>query len=332
VAIRKDPGGDMNRRTVLLTTAIAGVLSAFGQYSSSQPIRLIVPAAPGGAIEPYARLISEHMAKTLGHVVIVENKPGANGNIAAQFVLNSPSDGTSILIATQSLIEINPGAYVNLKWSLDDFIVLIRGVVAPLVFVTHPSVPAQTFEDVIVWIKSNPGKLSYSSYSSGTPSHLLGFLMNERFGLDLGHVPYRGSGPQVIDLVSGHALLGLTQMQSALPHLDARNLNAIATTGKTRSAFLRNVPTFADLGYPEFTANIWFGLMIRAGTPPAVVAKLLDAAKSAHADQEVRIRLQAQGFDLSGQVDPDLSLEIRSQIQRWGRLIRATSFDAEVNQ
>jgi tripartite-type tricarboxylate transporter receptor subunit TctC len=324
----------MRRRAVLITaTAVALSLSAFNsalaQPNSSRPIRLIVPAAPGGAIEPYARLISEHMGKTLGRVIIIENKPGANGNISAQFVVDAPADGNLILVGTQSMTEINPGAYDNLKWSLNDFIPLIRGVVAPLVLVTHPSVPAKTLADLVAWIKRIPGKLSYSSYTAGTPSHFLGFQMSERFGLDLAHVAYRGSGPQATDLVAGHSLLGFSQMQSVLPHIAAGKLNAIATTGGSRSRFLPEVPTFAELGHAEFTVNIWFGLMVRAATPPAVVTTLLNAAKAAHTDPDVKAKLEAQGFDVSGQFGEELILEIKAQIQRWARLIRASGFNAE---
>jgi tripartite-type tricarboxylate transporter receptor subunit TctC len=319
----------------ITTTAIALSLSIFNaavaQPNSSRPIRLIVPAAPGGAIEPYARLISEHMAKTLGQVIIVENKPGANGNIAAQFVVEAAAEGNLILVGTQSMTEINPSASDDLKWSLNDFIPLIRGVVAPLVLVTHPSVPAKTLAELVAWIKSNPGKLSYSSYTAGTPSHFLGFQMNERFGLDLAHVPYRGSGPQVTDLVAGHSLLGFSQMQSTLPYIGAGRLNAIATTGGVRSRFLPDVPTFAELGYAEFTANIWFGLMVRAGTPPAAVARLLNAAISAHTDPDVKAKLEAQGFDLSGEIGPELASEIKRQIERWARPIKASGFKADRN-
>jgi tripartite-type tricarboxylate transporter receptor subunit TctC len=271
------------------------------------------------------------MAKTLGQVIIVENKPGANGNIAAQFVVEAPADGNLILVGTQSMTEINPSASDDLKWSLNDFIPLIRGVVAPLVLVTHPSVPAKTLAELVAWIKSNPGKLSYSSYTAGTPSHFLGFQMNERFGLDLAHVPYRGSGPQTTDLVAGHSLLGFSQMQSTLPYIGAGRLNAIATTGGVRSRFLPDVPTFAELGYAEFTANIWFGLMVRAGTPPAAVARLLNAAISAHTDPDVKAKLEAQGFDLSGQIGPELASEIKRQIERWARPIKASGFKADRN-
>jgi tripartite-type tricarboxylate transporter receptor subunit TctC len=323
----------MRRWAVLIATAIVFGLSpfnsAFPQSGSPRPIRLVVPAAPGGAIEPYARLVAEHMGKTLSRVIIIENTPGANGNIAAQLVLDAPADGSVVLIATQSMTEINPSAYRNLKWTLEDFIPLIRGVTAPLVLVTHPSVPAKTLEDLVAWIKRTPGKLNYSSYTAGTPSHFLGFQMNGRFGLDLAHVAYRGSGPQTTDLIAGHSLLGFSQMQSVLSHVAAGKLNAIATTGEARSRFLPDVPTFIELGYPEFTVNIWFGLMIRAATPPALATSLLNAARAAHADPNVKAKLETQGFDLSGQFGAELVSEIKAQIERWARLIKASGFNAE---
>jgi tripartite-type tricarboxylate transporter receptor subunit TctC len=136
---------------------------------------VIVGVPPGGAIDPYARLISEHMAKSLGRVIIVENKPGASMNTATEFVVNAPADGNLILISTQGSTEINPSVRNNLKWSLDDFIPLIRGVTAPLVLVVHPSVPARTLPELVTWIKKKPGKLSYSSYEAGTPSHSSAF-------------------------------------------------------------------------------------------------------------------------------------------------------------
>jgi tripartite-type tricarboxylate transporter receptor subunit TctC len=324
----------MRRRAVLIIATGIGLnlgafTSAFAQPSSARPIRFVVPAAAGGAIEPYARLISEHMGKTLGRVTIIENRPGANGNIAALSVVDAPADGNHVLIGTQSMVEINPSAYDNPRWSLEDFNSLIRGVVAPLVLVTHPSVPARTFDELVAWMKRTPGKLSYSSYTAGTPSHFLGFQVGERFGLDLAHVAYKGSGPQVIDLVAGHSLLGFSQMQSVLPHVAAGKLNAIATTSKGRSRFLPEVPTFAELGHAEFTMNIWFGLMIRAATPPAVVTRLLDAARAAHSDSGVRARLEAQGFDMSGQFGDELVLDIKLQSARWARLIKASGFNAE---
>ena len=324
----------MHRRD-LLKTALASALGTatfarcHAQSSSTRVIRLVIPSAPGSAIDPYARVISDHMGRTLARTIIVEAKPGASGNIAAQFVLGAPADGTTIWVATQSATEINPSAYDNPKWSLADFIPLVRGVQAPLVLVTHPGVPAKTLAELIAWIKSNPGKLSYSSYTAGTPSHFLGFQMAERFGLDLVHVPSRGSGAQATDLMAGHVLFGFAQLQPSLPLIAAGKLNAIATTGVARSRFLPEVPVFAELGHPEFTANVWFGLMVRAGTPPAVVDGLLNAAGLAHADPEVRAKLEAQGFEVSGQSGPEFASDIVAQSARWARLVKASGFRPE---
>jgi tripartite-type tricarboxylate transporter receptor subunit TctC len=324
----------MNRRAFLATgTAFAGSLcglkSVLAQSNSLRPIRVIVGAPPGGAIDPYARLIAEQMAKSLGRVIIVENKPGASMNIAAQFVVNAPADGNLILIGTQGSTEINPSFSGEVKWSLDDFIPLIRGVTQPLVLVTHPSVPARTLPELVAWIKRNPGKLSYSSYDAGTPSHFLGFQLNERFGLDLVHVPTRGSAPQATGLMAGHVLLGFGQINAMLPHIRTGALNAIAITDRARSRFLPDVPTFAEFGHAEFTANIWFGLMLRSGTPPAVVDNILRAAQAAHADPDVKAKLEAQGFDMSGQSGPEFEADIRAQIERWARLVKASGFRAD---
>jgi tripartite-type tricarboxylate transporter receptor subunit TctC len=324
----------MNRRA-FLTTAAATVLSvgvstsALAQSASSGPIRVVVITTPGGAMDAYARLVSERMAKALGRVVIVEYKPGANGNIAYRFVANAPADGELILVGTQATTEINPSTFSEPGWSLNDFNPLIRGVTAPLVLVAHPSVPAKTLPELVTWIKKNPGKLSYSSYTAGTPSHFLGAQLNQRFGLDLVHVPSRNSGAQATEMIAGHVLLGFAQMQTTLPHINSGKLNAIAVTSPARSRFLPDVPSFKELGHDEFTASIWFGLLIRAGTPVPVVTRLLNAAKAAHADPDVRTKLEAQGFDVSGQTGPEFEADIRAQTERWSHLVKGAGFRAD---
>jgi tripartite-type tricarboxylate transporter receptor subunit TctC len=322
------------RRKFLHLAAGVAALSAVArpataQTNSSRLIRVLVPLAPGGAVDAYARLIADHMGKTLGRVIIVEHKPGGNGNIGTQFVAHEPADGNLILVTTQAMTEINPSAFGDTKWSLDEFIPLIRGVQAPLVLVANPTVPAKTLDELVAWIRKNPGKLSYSSYNVGTPSHFLGFQLNQRFGLDLVHVPAKGSGFQATDLMAGHVLFGFAQVQSTLSLIQDRKLNAIAVTSADRSRFLPNVPTFAELGQPDFTSNIWIGLMVRAGTPPAVVESLLNAAKSAHADPDMRAKLEAQGFDVSGETGPGFAADIRAQAARWARLVKASGFKGD---
>jgi tripartite-type tricarboxylate transporter receptor subunit TctC len=241
---------EKRRAFLIFVAALAGGLGdvhpVLAQTDSSRPIRLLVPLAPGGATDPYARLIAEHMARTLGRVIIVEHKPGGSGNVGTQYAAHEPADGNLILLTTQAMTEINPSAFTNRKWSLDEFIPLIRGVQAPLVLVANPTVPAKTLDELVAWIRKNPGKLSYSSYSVGTPSHFLGFQLNERFGLDLVHVPAKGSGFQATDLMAGHVMFGFAQVQSTLPLIQEAKLNAIAITSGTRSRFLPNISTFAD--------------------------------------------------------------------------------------
>jgi len=323
----------MNRRTLITSVAaftgsLCGLVPVLAQ-NSSRLIRVLVPLAPGGAVDPYARLVADQMAKSLGRVVIVEHKPGANGNVGHQFAAREPADGSLILVTTQAMTEINLSAFRDAKWSLDDFIPLIRGVEAPLVLVAHPSVPAKTLDELVAWVRRNPGKLSYSSYNVGTPSHFLGFQFNQRFGLDLVHVPAKGSGFQATDLMAGHVLFGFAQVQSTMQLIQEGKLNAIAVTSVARSRFLPNVPSFAELGHSEFTSTVWFGLMVRAGTPPAAVESLLNAAKTAHANPDVRAKLEAQGFDMSGETGPGFAADIKAQMERWSRLVQASGFKGE---
>jgi tripartite-type tricarboxylate transporter receptor subunit TctC len=324
----------MNRRAFLTSAAalaagLGGAHPAAAQIGGSRPIRMLVPFAPGGAPDPYGRLIADHIARTLGRAIIVEHKPGAGGNVGTQYAAHEPADGNLILLTTLAATEINPSVFGDPKWSLDDFIPLIRGVQAPLVLVAHPSVPAKTLDELVAWVKKNPGKLSYSSYSAGSPSHFLGFQLNERFGLDPVHVPAKGSGLQVNDLIAGHVLFGFAQLQPSLPMFRDGKLNAIAVTSATRSRFLPDVPCFAELGYDEFTTRVWFGLMLRAGTPADVVASLLAAAQAAHADAEVKAKFEGLGYDISGETGPSFAADIRKQAARWARLVKAAGFRAD---
>src|SRR5262245_18399675 len=309
---------------VILTVALA-TTCAHAQTS----IRLLVGSPAGGAIDIYARIVNDHMSRSLGLPVLIDNKPGANGNIAAQAVVDGPADGSLIWIGAQSMLEINPHAYTNLRWKVSDFTPLLKGVEIPLVLAAHPSVPAESLDELVAWIKRNPGKFSYASYGVGTASHFLGFQFAERFGLDLTHVPYRGSGPQSADLLAGHALFGFTQIPNVTPHVPDKRLKAIAMTGERRSRLLPQTPTMAELGHGELTGAVWFGLLIKAGAPKAMETRLMSAAKAAHDDPAIRAKLEAQGFDVSGLSGPEFLASISQQSERWARIVKATGFKAE---
>jgi tripartite-type tricarboxylate transporter receptor subunit TctC len=306
--------------------AFAGASDGFAQ--GRDVTRFLVGASAGGPVEAYARVIALHMEKTLGTTIITEVRPGANGSVAAQVTADAPADGKTIWIGTQSMIEINPLVYPDLRWKASDFTVLMKGLEGPIGLVANPTVPAKTLAETIDWVKKNPGKLSISSYSPGTPGHFLGVQLNEKFGLDLAHVPYRGSAPQVTDLMAGQVLLGFTQLPSVLGQIQAGSIRAIATTGSKRFAALPDVPTFSELGYPDFLATVWYGIMVRSATPDAVKSKIVKAAKLAHADPQVRAALKAQGLDIVAETGPAMEASVRQGSERWARIVKATGFRA----
>jgi tripartite-type tricarboxylate transporter receptor subunit TctC len=318
------------RRALLSTAILVLPLAATGSFAqSSGPMRFLVGLAAGGAVDPYARVIADEMSKILGDTIIVENKPGAGGNLSAQYMVEQPANGRLVWVSTMALTEINPSVYSNLRWSIDQFTPIIKGVQAPLVLVAHPSVPANNLAEFIAWAKANRGKLNYSSYTAGTPSHFLGFQLNEKYDLDLTHVPYRGSGLQVTGLIAGHSQFGFAQVNNSAPQVAAGKLKAFGITSAERWPAMKEVPTFAELGLPEFTTRVWFGLLVRAGTPPDIVARLTDAAKKAHNDPEVRKKLEAQGYEVTGETGPQLITNIKEQQARWARLVKAAGFSSD---
>ncbi len=312
----------------IAVTALAWTCGVGAQAWPGKPLSVIVGTPPGGSTDVYARTVAEHMTRTLGQPVVVENKPGANGNISAEYVLRAPADGYMVWMGTQSMNEINPSAFDNLRWSPDDFVGLIKGVEAPLILVTHPSTGAKTLAQLASWAKANPDKASYASFSPGTPSHFLGYQLAERLGVPMTHVPYKGSAPQLKDMVAGHILFGFTQIQAALPFIKEGKLNAVLTTGAARWRQLPDVPTLAELGHPDLSATIWFGLLIRKGTPPEIQKRLMEATVTAHRDLAVRSRLEGMGFDVPAQTDPEFTQSMRASRERWAKVVRATGFKA----
>jgi tripartite-type tricarboxylate transporter receptor subunit TctC len=317
-------------RTGTVVAALFAAISSTPAHAQAEPpqvIKIIVGSAPGGILDPYARIVGESLSKTLGRTIIIENKPGASGTIATQFVVDQPADGAILWVGTQAFTEINPSAYRNLRWTIDDFIPVVKGVEAPLILAVHPSVPAKNLNELIAWIKANPGKLGYASYSPGTPSAFLGHQLNKRFGLDLNHIVYKGSGPQTNDMIAGHALLGFMQLGNAMPHIKAGKLVPIAVTSAKRSRFIPDVPSFAELGYGDLTATVWFGLLVKAGTPEPIVKAYIGAAEKAHADPDVKAKFDLQGMEAVGETGPaKLLAEIKVQAERWRKIIDETQF------
>jgi tripartite-type tricarboxylate transporter receptor subunit TctC len=322
-------------RTRRLTLALAGscllsplLAAAQPAWPGTKPVTLIVGTPPGGAIDAYARALAQQLGKVTGGTVLVDYKPGANGNISAEYVQKAPADGHTLWIGTQAMMTINPSVYPALRWQQADFRPIAKGVEAPLVLVAHPSVPAKTLDELVKWAAASPAKAAYASFSPGTPSHFLGFQLNQRFKLDMAHVPYKGSGPQTTDLLGGQVPLGFGQLQSVLPHVQSGRLTAIAVTSPQRSRHLPQVPTLAELGHPDLNTTIWFGLLAPAAAPQPVLDAIAAATQQAQGDAQYKARLETQGFDVPQESGAAFAATIARETARWAEVARATGFRA----
>ncbi len=322
------PTRSISRRALLASATAATALPSLAraQSDASRPIDMIVPFEPGAAPDLYARVVAEAMRPVLGRVIVVENKPGVGGNIGAAFVARAPADGSTLLVGTTALCEINPLVFDHVRWSMKDFAPIIKGVGAPLVLVAHPSVPARTLDELVAWIKSKPHSLAYASYNAGAPGHFLGAQLNLSFGLDLEHVPYRGSASQVTALLAGQSPFGFAQTQNSLPHIQSGDLRAIAITSANRYRLMPEVATFQELGHPEFTTSVWFGLLARAGTPNDALDRITGAAIAAHNDAHVRDILTPEGYDMLGETGDAFGASIEASSARWAETVKATGF------
>lgn len=319
------------RRAVCAFLLAAGawpLAPVLAQSWPAKPVSLLVGVPPGGALDPFARALADQLARVTGGTFVVDNKPGANGNLSAEATLKAPPDGHALWIGTQSMVTINPAAFSQLRWKPADFKPILKGVEAPLVLVVHPSVPARNFAELAEWIRNPANKAAYASFSPGTPSHFLGHQLNERLGASMPHVPYKGSAPQVTDMLGGQVPLGFTQLASAMQHIEAGKLRAIAVTSARRSRFLPQVPTVAEVGHKDLETTIWFGLFAPAATPAPVLEAIRAAALKAHSDPAYRARLEALNFDLPDESGAAFEKSIATESARWAGLVKATGFRA----
>lgn len=317
----------LSRRSFVLSGLAAAALGDTPAWAADL-LTFVSPFEAGSAPDLYTRIVAPEMAKLLGRTAVVENKPGAGGNIAAELVARRPADGSMIMVGTAALCEINPLVFANLHWSMKDFAPLVKGVQSPLVLVSHPSVPAKTLDQLVAWVKANPGKLNYASYSPGAPGDFLGVQLNHSFGLDLVAVPYHGSASQVSALIANNSPLGFAQTQNSLPQIKSGALNAIAITSPDRFRLLPDTPTFRELGHPEFTTLVWFGLLTRSATPKNIIQDMIAAGVKAQQEPSVRQPLLAQGYDLPNESGDAFVKSIAEGAAHWASLVKLTGFKA----
>ncbi len=318
----------MIRKTLTVTataavTAIALIAStAFAQTYPNKPIRLIVPFAPAGATDIVARIVADQLGRELGQPIIIENRAGGGGSIGANEVAKAAPDGYTIGMATVSTMAVNPAANAKIPYNnLTDFIPVTNLAAVPNLIAVHPSVPAKDMKEFVELLKKNPGKYSYASSGTAGISHMMGELFLIATGTEMVHIPYKGAGPAVLDVIGGQVPVLFDNMPSSKAQIEAGKLRLLAVAAPSRLSYFPNVPTFAELKMPEVNDPAWYGLVLPAKTPKDIVDKIAAAAVKAVNHPAVREKLAAQGADPVGNTPAQFAAQIKVEFEKMKALV-----------
>jgi len=301
-----------------------------GWAQSNKPLRLVVPFPPGGATDITARVVSEAMARVLGQPVIVENRAGAGGSIGMSEVAKAAPDGMTLGVATLSTHGVNPAVYKKLPYDpIKDFVAVTELVKAPGVVVVNAALPVKNFAELVAYLKANPGKLSYASPGNGTIGHMWGELFKSTTNTYMVHIPYRGAGPALNDVVGGQVMVYFDQVAASLPFIQSGKLRAIAVSWDKRLEVLPNTPTYAELSLFSSNDPSWFGLVAPAGTPAAAVNRIQQAVVKALQEPAVRTKLAAQGLFASGTTPAEFAAQIKKEIDKMQRIAKFAKISIE---
>ena len=317
-------------RKCIFVSLLCWSAASFGQSYPSKPVTLVVPFVPGGQIDLSARIVSDPLAKFLGQSVVVENRVGASGNIGYTAVARAPKDGHTILVGYSGTHVCNPALYANLPWDpIKDFAPIGMLTVATHVITVHPSVPVNNLRELIAYLKQNPGKIDVASSGVGSLSQIGAVMMQHLTQTEMLHVPYKGSGEVMKDLLAGRVQVYFPTPPSIMQHVRAGKLKALAVTSMSRLQAMPDVPTANESGLPGFVVEAWVALFAPGGTPPDVIAKLSDAVQRAMELPESRQRAADAGIEVRF-VGPDaISAQIRKELDSCGKTIRAAKITAE---
>ncbi len=322
------------RRRFLHFAAGIAALPAFSGLARAQsyparPVRVIVPYSPGGPTDVCARLIAQKLSDRLGKQFYVEDIAGAGGNIGTGQAARAAPDGYTILITVNSYV-INPTLYEKVPYdALKDFEAVTQAAIFQSAMFVHPSVPARTVAELVALIKANPNKYSFASPGFGTPSHLLGEQFRVATSVDLVHVPYGGSGSAVTAVVAGNPSIGFAALSAALPFIQAGQLRALAVMSQHRSQALPDLPTIAEAGYPDLDGDAWVGILVPAGTPKDVTARLHQEIVEIISEPDTKERLAALGLEPVGDTSEQFAAQLKVEMAKWTRIIRAANIRAE---
>ena len=319
------------KRTTFLSMAMASLLAALlpgaahAQGYPNKPIRLIVPYAPGGATDIIGRAAAAELTKTMGQQVIIENRPGAGGNLGAEQVARSAPDGYTLLVSPSSLHGITPFLYSKLPYDPNKDLapIIVLGSFAN-VLVMNPSIKANSVSELVALIKASPGKFTYASSGSGSTIHLSGEMFKSMLNLDIAHVPYKGSSPALTDLMGGQVSIMFDNIPSAITFIRSGKLKPLATTGPTRSSSLPELPTMIEAGFPGYISTAWFGIVAPAGTPKEIIARLNAEGQKAAKSPDFIKRMNELGYDIVGGSPEQMGAMIQEELKRWGPVVKAS--------
>jgi tripartite-type tricarboxylate transporter receptor subunit TctC len=307
-------------------------VSCFAAHAwPTKPVRVVVAYPPGGGIDVLGRQLAEKLGPAWGQPVVVENKPGANTIVATDAVAKSAADGHTILMTTDATFSINPHLYARLPYDAQrDFTPVTMLVLLHQLLVAHPSLQANTLEELIKLARAKPGSINYASYGSGSQPHLAGEMLKNKAGIDLVHVPYKGISLAVPAVIAGEVQLTFAGIATSMPQLKSGRIKAIATGGAARSPLLPQVPTFAELGYPEVETHAWFGLFVPAGSPGEAVTRIHQDTRKILEESDFRQKqLVDKGYEVVGSSPQDFVIYLKKDNESRGRAVRISGAKAE---
>ncbi len=308
------------------TAAVAATiaLGAQAQGYPTRPVKIVVPFAPGGFTDVVARILQTQLGPALGQPIVIENKPGAGSTIGTAEVANAKPDGYTLAMVSTTHV-ITPAIYKKMPYNaLTDFTPVMKLAEGPYVLVVHPSLPAKSVKELVALAAAEPGKIDYASSGNGSSQHLVGALFGQMAGVTLNHVPYKGSGQAMQDLVGGQVKVSFVGAPNAVPYLASGKLRALGVTTKKRSTDLPDIPSIDEAGVAGYDATLWLGLLAPPGTPADVVAKLREGVTKALSTPEARKLVNSAGVDVALSSPEEFAALMKSELERWGKVVRAT--------
>jgi tripartite-type tricarboxylate transporter receptor subunit TctC len=321
-----------NRRQIISLAAAAMSLPALAQTSSfpQKPVRIVVPYTTGGSNDVIARLLAQQLQEAWGQPVVVENKPGAAGNIGSSDIAKSAPDGHSLLLTNINIVSMNPGLIANMPFDPQkDFAPISLLGTTALALVVHPSVAANNVRELIDLARKEPGRLNYASSGNGSPQHMSAEMFKAMTKTSLTHIPYRGAAPAVNDLLAGQVQVTVGVVNQLMPHIRAGKLKALGVTSRKRLVQMPDVPTLDEAGVPGYESEIWLGLAAPAATPPAIIEQINQAVRKAMATADVVSKLQAQGIDVLVSSPDQMRQRGLEDLKRWGDIIRTAGIKVD---